>query len=403
MAEESLLSTAASVTSSLRVLHVISGLDRADGGPTVALVGLTSALARLGVRVSVLATPRSSECSSTVEELREKGVRVRLGDHRRMTFGRSSKLRKVLMEEVARANVVHIHALWEEAQYQAASISRLQQKPFIVRPCGLLDPWSMSQHRVKKRLYLELRLRRHLSAAAAIHFTTSLEEERARSLRIQAPTIVEPNGIDLDEFKKLPLSGGFRKRLAIPEGVPLVLFLGRLHPKKGLDLLIRAFADGAPSNAVLAIVGTGDSSYEKALRQNAASHGLGDRAKFVGFLHGRDRVAAYADSTVFVLPSYSENFANSVMESLAGGTPVIISDQVNLHAEIASAQVGGVVPMTPDALSSEIRRWLGDPARRQLAIANARSFLEPYDLKKIAASWLQRYRELCQRIDGAAA
>jgi glycosyltransferase involved in cell wall biosynthesis len=293
--------------------------------------------------------------------------------------------------------------LWEEVQYQAACISRLQRKPYIVRPCGLLDPWSMAQHRVKKRLYLELRLRRQLNAASAIHFTTSLEKERTRPLRIQAPTIVEPNGIDFDEFKDLPPLGSFRKRFDISESVPLVLFLGRLHPKKGLKVLIRAFVDAAPRDAVLAIVGTGDTSYEQELSRYAAACGLENRAKFVGFLHGRDRTAAYVDSTVFVLPSFSENFANTVIESLAAGTPVIISDQVNLHNEIASAKVGGVVPINPGALSAELRSWLEDAPRRELAIANARHFLQSYDLEVIAARWLQRYRSLSQHVDGAAA
>ena len=382
----------------LRVLHVISGIDLADGGPTTALLGLTRALTRLPVEVVVVATPRPSECLSAVEELGENGVQVRLGDHRRRAFARNQKSRNILMEEIARANVVHIHALWEEVQYQAARISRLHRRPYIMRPCGLLDPWSMNQHRLKKRLYLELRLRRHLNAAAAIHFSTSLEETRTRPLRIRAPAIVEPNGIDLDEFENLPAVGSFRRRLEIPEVVPLVLFLGRLHPKKGLDLLIPAFADAAPSDAVLAIVGTGDANYERKLHRHAASCGLENRVKFVGFLHGRDRIAAFADSTVFVLPSYSENFANTVIESLAAGTPVIISDQVNLHVEIASAKVGGVVPTNQDALSREIRIWLLDSLKRERAIANARDFLGPYDLKKIAASWLNRYRELGQHV-----
>ena len=387
----------------LRVVHVISGLDRADGGPTTALLGLASALARLPVEITVVATPRSSGCTPVVEELRENGVRVRLSKHCVRGLTRNHSLRQILADEIAHANVVHIHALWEEVQYQAACISRSHHRPFIVRPCGLLDPWSMAQNRLKKRLYLELRLRRHLNAAAAIHFTTSLEAARTRSLRLQAPTIVEANGIDLEEFSDLPVPGAFRQRIGVSEEIPLVLFLGRLHPKKGLDLLIPAFAKAASSHAVLAIVGAGDAGYEKVLRQQAASVGLEQRVKFVGFLHGRDRIAAFADSTIFVLPSYSENFGNTVMESLAAGTPVIVSDQVNLHPEIISAEVGGVARTTVAELSREISVWLNDSARREHATANSSAFLVPYSLNKIASSWLQRYRELSQRTDGAAA
>ena len=185
--------------------------------------------------------------------------------------------------------------------------------------------------------------------------------------------------------------------------VPLVLFLGRLHPKKGLELLIQSFADAAPPEAVLAIVGVGDTNFEQKLRRNAAACGLEDRVKFVGFLQGRDRIAAYVDSTVFVLPSYSENFANTVIESLAAGTPVIVSDQVNLHNEIASAKVGSVVPTNQGALSAEIRSWLKGDRRRELAVANARNFLKAYDLEVIATRWMERYRLLSRHFDEIAA
>ena len=392
-----------SMKKSLQVLHVISGIDRADGGPTLALLGLARGLARLHVEVSVVATPRASECDSIEEDLRECGVRVRLGEFRGRALGQSSVLRELLTKEIGRADVVHIHALWEEVQRQAATISRQRRTPFVVRPCGLLDPWSMAQHRLKKRLYLELRLRRCLNAASAMHFSTSMEEERARALRIQAPAIIEPNGIDFDEFQNPPPPGSFRRRSNIDEGVPVVLFLGRMHPKKGLDLLIPAFAKGAPSNAVLAIVGSGDADYEAELRRLVSALGIERRVKFAGFLRGQDRVAAYADSNLFVLPSYSENFANTVLESLAAGTPVIVSDQVGLHAEVDSSMVGGVVPVTLDALTEEIRRWLIDAQRRDLARARAAKFLKPYDVNCVANRWLQRYREFTCPASGEAA
>jgi glycosyltransferase involved in cell wall biosynthesis len=236
-----------------------------------------------------------------------------------------------------------------------------------------------------------------------MHFSTTLEEERARALRILAPAIIEPNGIDLDDFRNLPTPGSFRRRSNIDEDVPMVLFLGRIHPKKGLDLLIPAFAEGAPSNAVLAIVGSGDVHYEAELRRLVSALGIERRVRFAGFLRGRDRVAAYADSNVYVLPSYSENFANTVLESLAAGTPVIVSDQVGLHAEVGSSVVGGVVPATVGALTEEIRRWLTDSQRRDLARARASNFLKQYDVNRVANRWLRRYRKFSFPANGEAA
>jgi len=252
----------------------------------------------------------------------------------------------------------------------------------------------MKQQRLRKRLYLELRLRRLLNAAAAIHYATPLEEEGARSLGLRAPAIVEPNGIDLDEFHRMPSPGSFRELLGLSGESPLVLFLGRLHPKKGLDLLIHAFADVTRGDGVLAIAGTGDASYEKELRRIAEARGLGHRVRFVGFLQGHERIAAYADATVFVLPSHSENFANTVVESVAAGTPVIVSDQVNLHPAVSSSGVGSVVALSRLDLSREIGFWLGEPSRRKSAIADTKSFLEPYALTRVAKKWLKTYQEL---------
>jgi len=386
-----------------RVLHVISGIAPSDGGPTTALVALARALSRLQAEVTLVATPKSSGPIAAVEELRDSGVRVRLGENRRRILAQNTGLDCLLQEEISRADVVHIHALWEGVQYRAARISGLLGKPFIVRPCGLLDPWSMARHRVKKHLYLNFHLRRYLDAASGIHYSTTYEEERCRALQLKPPPIVEANGFDFDEYRNLPLNGSFRDQWDIPRNAPVVLFLGRLHSKKGLDLLIPAFAEGAPSDGILVIAGSGKVGYERTLRQSVASLGLANRVRFTGFLDGQARTAAMADATVFALPSYSENFANTVVESIAAGTPVVVSDQVGLHLDVASSGVGGVVPTSVKALSAEIECWLRDASKRELAIANADRFLQLYDLKRIAARWLERYRALGQFIDGAAA
>jgi len=355
------------------------------------------------VEVTLVATPKSSGPIAAVEELRDSGVRVRLGENRRRILAQKTGLDSLLQEEISRADVVHIHALWEEVQYRAARISESQGKPFIVRPCGLLDPWSMARHRVKKHLYLKFRLRRYLDAASGIHYSTAFEEERCRVLRLKPPPIVEGNGFDFDDHRNLRLDGSFRDRWDIPRNAPVVLFLGRLHAKKGLDLLIPAFAEGAPSDGILVIAGSGEVGYERTLRQRVASLGLVSRVRFTGFLDKQARTAAMGEATVFALPSYSENFANSVVESIAAGTPVVISDQVGLHVNVASSGVGGVVPTNVEALSAEIGCWLRDASKRELAITNADRFLQLYDVKGVAARWLERYRALGQFIDGAAA
>ena len=175
----------------------------------------------------------------------------------------------------------------------------------------------------------------------------------------------------------------------------MVLFLSRIHPKKGLDLLVPAFARAALSDALLVIAGPGDEEYVAAVKKLIAEHGIGERVLFTGMLEGRARVEAFVDADLFVLPSYQENFGIVVAEALACGTPVVISDQVNIYPEAADAGVGGVVPLEVGRLSDEVRRWMTDTSLRQSAAKKARPYVwGRYDWSQIAVRWGGHYARL---------
>jgi glycosyltransferase involved in cell wall biosynthesis len=214
-------------------------------------------------------------------------------------------------------------------------------------------------------------------------------------LHLTAPAIIEPNGVDLDECRDLPPMGTFRAKHAEVAGQPLVLFLSRLHPKKGLELLIPAFARAKTGDARLVIAGPDADGYQAKLEGLVRQHGLAERVLFTGMLHGRDRLEALADADLFVLPSYQENFGIAVVESLATGTPVLISDQVNIHTEISTAGVGGVVPTQVEPLARELTHWLSDHDLRLAAAARARDFVwQRYDWRQIARRWTTHYGAL---------
>ena len=154
------------------------------------------------------------------------------------------------LEQLARANdVVHIHGVWEEVQHRAARACQRLGVPYVMTPHGMLDPWSLAQGTLKKKLYIALRMRRNFNRAGAIHFTTATERDLVRPLGFSPPTIVEPIGVDFTEFDPLPPRGAFRA--AHPELADrlAVIILGRLHRKKGFDLLIPAFARSAGRGA----------------------------------------------------------------------------------------------------------------------------------------------------------
>jgi glycosyltransferase involved in cell wall biosynthesis len=266
----------------------------------------------------------------------------------------------------------------------------------------MLDPWSLAQGRWKKKLYLALRLRNDLARASAIHFTNAIERDQARGVGLGTPSLVEKYIIDLREFDHLPPAGTFRNLHPSLQGQRLVLFLGRIHPKKGLDLLLPAFAAASERcDAMLVLAGPVDEDYRQALRKRIDELKIGHRVLFTGALLGPQRLAAFAEADLFVLPSYQENTGIAVIESLAAGTPVLISDRVNIYPEIARADVGTVVPAELSALTAAIDRCLGARQSRQALADRSRAFVrEQYDRLALAQRWRGHYQQLIDSFRG---
>jgi glycosyltransferase involved in cell wall biosynthesis len=148
-------------------------------------------------------------------------------------------------------------------------------------------------------------------------------------------------------------------------------------------------------DAMLVLVGPDSEGFRNQVELMVRQHALEDRVLLTGMLTGRDRIEALADATLFSLPSYHENFGMSVIEALAAGLPVIISDHVYLHQEVALARVGAVVPLNIDALAAELARWMADKELRAAAAARARTFVrEKYDWRQIAGHWVGHYEGL---------
>lgn len=387
----------------MHVLHVLSGIDPINGGPVNALKGLAQAQLQKGMKVSVVSTWCRGTSKALAEELRQRGCAVHLIGPAISRLGSwHPAIGKVLRVQMADADIVHIHALWEQIHHRAAMTARNAGKPYIMRPCGMLDPWSLNQRSLKKRLYMRWRIRRDLDAASALHFTAIAERDGAARLGLAAPVIVEPNGVDLAEFQSLPAPGTFRNSYPEIGQHPIVLFLSRLHPKKGLELLVPAFAKAFPatgtdveSSPVLVIAGPDSDGYQARVKAMVAACGLAGRTFFPGMLHGQLKVAALAEADLFVLPSHQENFGIAVIEALAAGTPVVISDQVAIHPEITSAEVGAAVRLDVDELARTLAAWMNNRQQRDAAAAKARPFVwENYDWAVIAQRWANRYAEL---------
>ncbi|HYE20008.1 MAG TPA: glycosyltransferase [Tepidisphaeraceae bacterium] len=385
----------------MRILHVISGLDPANGGPTVALVGLAEAQARAGLAVSVLATYQNETGFPVAGRLRAAGVAVELIGPATGKLSRHPQLATAVDAAVASADVVHVHALWEDVQHRAMKSAARQRVPYVVTPHGMLSPWSFASgglaNRLGKRAYLALRLGPNLSRAAALHFTTTAERDLVARLKLNRPTIVEPVGIDLAEFADLPPPAAFRATHPELGNDPIVLFLSRLSPQKGLDVLIPAFAKIAPhTRANLVLAGPDRDGYEPTVRALVRAANLEHRVTFTGMLHGQDRIAALTAADLFVLPSHHENFGIVVAEAMAAGTPVIVSREVNAWPDVVEANAGAVIPpRDPVALAEGMTAWLHDPERRRTAGTAGRAYaLAHYGWDGIARHWVDHYQAL---------
>jgi glycosyltransferase involved in cell wall biosynthesis len=232
--------------------------------------------------------------------------------------------------------------------------------------------------RTKKLLADWMFMRRTLDEAAAIVYSTPAEYDAARSQGIKASSVIISWGINLEPFAALPKRGSFRARFVDGSECPIVLYLGRLAEKKGLDRLLEAFKEvvTACPDARLVIAGEGDPpAYRHLVERCADNEGVRQRILFTGLLCGEKKLAALADANVFVLPSRSENFAVAMFEAMACRLPVVISSGIQLSADIARSGAG-LVADDPQAIAAAICRLLWDfdlrraLGERSLAYAN---------------------------------
>jgi len=261
----------------------------------------------------------------------------------------------------------------------------------------MLDPWSRGRRKWLKELVLMAGLRKEIAASSALHLVTRTEEMGTGPLYPKTPKIVEPNGVDLERLLELKPNNVLRRRIGIDDNIPILLFLGRIHHKKGLDFLIRAAGHLARSQTEfqLIIAGPGTPQILRELQDLIQAEGLERRVHFTGMMDAEDKLQALSAADIFVLPSRHENFGVSVAEAMAAGVPVIVSDQVALCHEVIASSAGSVVPLNAPHLAEAIRIMLGSSEERARAGRAGRAFAaEHFSWDSIAARWDTRYRDL---------
>jgi len=327
----------------------------------------------------------------------EGGVRIeRFAVRWPARFGYSPDMATALRRRVRDFDVAHLHGLYLHPTIAAGRICSAAGIPYLVEPHGALDPWHQRHHRFRKRVYGTLFESSILNRAAGIHYATAEEMELARPVGIRAPGLVVPLGVDIDEYRLLPNRGAFRAGHPGLANGRLILFLGRITPKKGLDLLVRSFAQvrEAEPNAHLVIAGPDDEGYGRNVRREVAAHGLEPFVTFTGMVSGVEKLELLADADVWVLPSYAENFGLAALEALACGLPTVISDQVNIHKEVTGAGAGLVTPCDANAVATAILRILHEPDLAARLGERGRALAANYSWDRTADRLIASYQRI---------
>jgi glycosyltransferase involved in cell wall biosynthesis len=270
-----------------------------------------------------------------------------------------------LRAAVAAAEIVHLHGVWDPLIRNAAVEARRGGRPYILAPHGMLDTWSLQQRWLKKKIALMLVFRRVLAQAARLHVLNEDEGRLLKPLRLPTPSVVIPNGVFLEELEPLPPRGTFRAIRRELGDDPYILFLSRLHYKKGLDHLAGAFAQVAARVPRVRLVVAGPDEGSRAdFEQRIAHAGLTPRVNVVGPLWGREKFAALVDATCFCLPSRQEGFSMAVTEAMACGLPVVISEACHFP-EVAKLEAGEVTPLDDGAIAAALERVLRSPSLQE--------------------------------------
>lgn len=385
----------------MRIVHLIGTLAERDGGPSRVCVDMARAVAARGHEVNIHSTDHGMSPGSLDAGNSVTIDSVDIHYHRAWPGGIwrfSPDLWRAMDTAVAEADLVHMHSLYLFHNWAGWRACRRHGTPFLLRPHGTMDPYIWRRHRRRKAVVEWAFMNQVLRDASALHFTTQEEQHLASPYAQGTDGVVVPNGVRLDEFTDVPRDGRFRRLFDAEEPIRLVLFLGRLNFKKGLDLLARAFATlVARDPAARLLIAGPDGGMEQATRASLDALGVLDKTRFTGLLRGSDTLAAYGDADLFVLPSYSENFGNAVIEAMATGTPVLISDQVNIWREISSGQAGRVVQCNADQIADAMTEMLANPAELASRGKAGRQVASEFRWEKVAERLEAVYEELKTR------
>lgn len=388
----------------MKILHLVPSIAAVRGGTSIAVMEMVKGLRDIGIDAEIVTTNDNGKTLLDVPlhrlieyEVEGKKVPVRFFPrfsppiHAVREFAFSGSLTIWLWQHLRDYDLIHVHAIFSYPATIAMTIARQQNIPYVNSPHGLLCQWSLQQGAQKKHIYLNLLEKANLFGAKAIHVTARQEQVEIELLGWALKTVVLPLGLQISPAIA-DARAQLHRMLDIPSQVPILLFLSRIHPKKGVDYLIPALGKLRDRHFAFVLAGSGDPEYEAVLERLIQANHLGDRTFKLGFVTGINKNTCLQGADLYVLTSHSENFGVSVLEALAAGTPVLITKGVALAELVRSQQLGWVVDLDIDAIAAAIAQSLDQPqVNQQIGDRAAKYIAEHYTWNKIAVNLQQLY------------
>jgi len=391
----------------MRILQIIPSISLVYGGPSQMVLGLSAALASKNIDVTIITTNSNGDIGQLPldvplnQPIKQNGYQIiyfRCYPFRRYKF--SLSLLQWLNANAGQFDLAHIHALFSPVTTLAATIARGHNLPYIIRPCGMLDPADLQKKKLLKQIYGTVLERPNLAGAAAIHFTSKEEAKISERFGLGSTSKMS---VPQDLVIPLGVTAGFFPQRLRESQVPIILFMSRIEPKKGLDLLIPALESilgaGIEFQFILAGSNPQDADYETGIKLKIQNSSLAKYTTITGFVGGDLKNELLTNADLFVLPSYYENFGIAVAEAMAAGVPVAISDRIHIAEDIQKAEAGWVGPLEVGAIASLIKSALLDPEERKRRGLNGKEYAKKhYNWEAIAQQTIDAYQQILSSI-----
>lgn len=356
----------------MKACIVIPNIDKTFGGPSRSVPMLAKGLSCEGISITLLTVETDDMNYHILDDSSVKLIAIKKN-------AKKQYLESIIIK--GNYDIIHLQNLWDPFLHKVAIIARKYKIPYIMTPRGTLEPWSLSQKKLKKALALSIYQMKDLQKAECILATSNMEADNIRKLGIQTPIAIIPNGIDLTEYpcRDIECNNRIKKQ---------IVFISRIHKKKGLEILIDAWSiiHSNYKDWSIVIAGNGEDCYINYLKKRIQSKNLQNSITIIPPVFGKDKIDLYQTSSLFVLPTYSENFGMVIAEALSCGLPVITTTGTPWH-ELNNNNIGWCIDLNITNVARTISSAI-DRGIENLFIMGQRGSLyvkENYDFMKVAS------------------